>query len=302
MFLLSILTLTFNRPILIERLYVSLLASNLDKNLFEWVIIINGNKENLESLEKINKWRSDNKIKIRFFILDENKGYSKGLNYYSQVEIKSYYTMRLDDDDVLVRIIPKKILAMLNKFKYQNNIGFILNMIDHNNRLIGTQLPKDSIPRTNFYFYYYLKVKGDKARIYPTNLIKKFTATLKNDENFVGDSQVYYQIDKFLKLLPINFSPIIREYLPDGITKNSSKLLIENIESALNASMELFFHHEARINHKISFFLSSILVVLKAKRYRLINKIKPFALNWLVFIILYPIYKIYIFSRNSLKL
>jgi hypothetical protein len=89
MLLLTILTLTYKRPVLIERLYKSILASNLDKDLFEWVIIIDGRKENLESIDKVKKWCNDNNILIRFFIIEENQCLSNSLNYYSKVETKS---------------------------------------------------------------------------------------------------------------------------------------------------------------------------------------------------------------------
>jgi hypothetical protein len=199
---------------------------------------------------------------------------------------------------MLVSTIPSKIILLLDKFRTNNSIGFILNMVDHNKRLIGTLLPKDLIPKTNFYFHYYYKVKGDKARIYPTSVIKNFTYKLFNNEKFVGDSQVYYKIDSVLKLIPLNFSPIIREYLADGLTKNTSKLLQNNIQSILDDNMELMNHKEARLKDKIFIYFKSYVLVIKARRYQMTNKIKPFVLNWLVFIILYPITKTYYFFKK----
>jgi hypothetical protein len=301
MFLFSFLTITYNRPELIERLYKSIIDSHINNNLFEWTIIINGRYPNLETINKIRMWKIENKINISTYIIEINQGLTNALNFFNNIPTTSFYVMRLDDDDVLDSVIFPMVINTLNDNKHLNYLGFILNMKNHSGKIIGSELPKDKIPRSNFYFHYIYNVKGDKSRIYPTQVIKRFSYKIHVDESFSPDSQVYYQMDSVLKLIPINLSPVIREYLPDGVTKNSSKLLVNNIQSIVNSNMELLKHPEARLQDKIRIFLVSIKFVIISKKYRMINKIRPICLSWITFILLYPSYKIYVLIRKYFR-
>jgi hypothetical protein len=173
-------------------------------------------------------------------------------------------------------------------------------MNDHFENLIGSELPNDKIPRSNFYYYFIYKCKGDKSRIYPTQVLKKFYYKVYDNESYSPDSQVYYEMDSVLKLIPLNLSPIIREYLPSGLTNNES-LLKNNIQSILDSNMDLMNHKEARLKDTILIYINSIIMVIKSQRYQMINKIKPIVVNWITFMFLYPLYKIYVLMRNYFR-
>lgn len=300
MFLLSFLTITYKRSELIERLYNSIVNSEFKKDLFEWIVIVNGRNENLDTIKKLNTWKLENKININYYIIEVNKGLNRALNSFNNISDSSYYVMRIDDDDILDPIALSMLTNLLIEYKDNTNIGFILNMNDHFKNLIGSELPNDKIPRSNFYYYFIYKCKGDKSRIYPTQVLKKFYYKVYDNESYSPDAQVYYDMDSVLKLIPLNLSPIIREYLPGGLTNNES-LLKNNIESILDANMELLNHKEARLKDKILIYFKSYVLVIKTQRYKMINKIKPFGVNWLIFILLYPIAKTYHFFRSIIN-
>jgi glycosyltransferase involved in cell wall biosynthesis len=143
MILLSFLTITYNRSELIERLYNSIVDSAFKKDLYDWIVIVNGRNENLDTIKKLNSWKLENKINIKFYIIEVNKGLNRALNYFNNTSDSSYYVMRIDDDDILD---PKPLLILINlliEYKDNPNIGFILNMNDHFENLIGSELPND---------------------------------------------------------------------------------------------------------------------------------------------------------------
>jgi hypothetical protein len=296
--LLTIFTVTYNRPLLLERLYNSIISSDLNKKLFEWVIIVNGRKENLQTIDKINIWQSNKYIKIRYYVIEINRGLTRALNFYNELKVSSKYVMRMDDDDVLNPIFPSSLIKLMSNNKYGENFGFILNMKDHNEKLIGTLLPKDSKPVTNFYLHYSYKVKGDKTRIYPNKTIRRFSYKIFTNEGFAPDSQIYYQMDSVLELIPINYSLIIREYLTDGITKNIGNILNSNAKSIINSYEELYRHSEAKIHHKIRILMGIVILIIKSNKYYLLNQVKPKIIAITFFVVLFPLYKIYRFMKN----
>ncbi len=298
MYLFSFLTITYNRPLLIDRLYNSILNCNIKKEYFDWIIIINGRSDNLDTITKVENWKVESKLNIRYFIIEKNQGLTRALNFYNTTPTTSYFVMRIDDDDILNSYIHPKIIELMEKFKKSENFGLILNMNDLNGKNIGSLLPNDEVPRTNYHFHFIYKVQGDKSRIYPTKVLKRFHYKIFENEFYTPDSLIYYRMDSVLKLIPLNFSPIIREYLPSGLTKNSIHLLKNNIESILFAYKDLINHPQARTRDKIMLFLNSIIIILKSKKYRMINKVTPISLSLLTLIFLFPIYKIYSLFKN----
>ena len=60
----SVITPTYNRAILLERLYKSILQNNNDDIIIEWLIIDDGSNDNTK--EMVDKFISDNQIEIMY--------------------------------------------------------------------------------------------------------------------------------------------------------------------------------------------------------------------------------------------
>ena len=74
-----------------------------------------------------------------------------------------------------------------------------------------------------------LNIKGDKAEVFYTDLIKKYPFPHFEGEKFVPEALIYNRIaNDGYKFRWVNENFYICEYLPDGYTKNVDKNLISN--------------------------------------------------------------------------
>jgi glycosyltransferase involved in cell wall biosynthesis len=92
----SVFTPTYNRVVLLERLYISLI--NQTNYNFEWIIVDDGSSD--DTLDKVNKWIAENKIKITYY-KQENRGKHTAINKGVSLA-KNLLFFIVDSDDYLL--------------------------------------------------------------------------------------------------------------------------------------------------------------------------------------------------------
>lgn len=221
--MITVFTPTYNREYKLPQLYNSLICqTNKD---FEWIIVDDGSTDNTESL--VASWINENKIKIRYY-KQENQGkqiaHNKGV-----LESKGELFICVDSDDYLKEMAIEIIEKSWNNHRGNTNcVGMVAAKILKNNETVGTDMPKNVNYSTLQDLYYKYKHKGDTALIYRCEIIKKYQFPKINGEKFIPETYLYNQIDQDGKLAIIYDKFYVCEYLEDGYTSNSAKLIKNN--------------------------------------------------------------------------
>lgn len=221
--MLTIFTPTYNRAYILPRLYNSL-TNQINKE-FEWVIVDDGSTDNTEEL--IEKWIKENKIDIRYF-KQENQGKPMAHNLGVQ-KTKGELFVCVDSDDYLTENAVKIILEKWNKVKnIQNCVGIVGMCIFENKEPVGTIMPENIEYSTLRDLYSKYGYRGDTILVYKTDIIKRHSFPKIEREKFIPETYIYDKIDQKGKLAIISEGIYICEYLEDGYTNNSKKLIKNN--------------------------------------------------------------------------
>ena len=224
--LLTIFTPTYNRAYSLERLYKSLVTQSLKD--FEWLVVDDGSTDNTEEL--INKFVSDNKVKICYF-KQENGGKHRAINRGAAMAQGDYFLI-VDSDDYLTSDAVESIKREWIKVCTRSDIsGICFRKINYStNEIIGKAFPKDKLFATTFDIYYNWKIRGDKAEVFRTSLIRKNPFPEISGERFMTETYVWNKIAGHRKsmLYCINQGIYMCDYLPDGLTANFKCLLRNN--------------------------------------------------------------------------
>ena len=242
--LVTVLTPTYNRIETLPKLYNSLCAQT-NKN-FKWLVVDDGSQDGTK--EFINKISSEDKIDIEY-VYQENKGKHFALNNGIK-RVNTTLTLIVDSDDVLTKDAIESIEREWQPYDYDRRISGITFLRSYSeDECIG-----DRFPDTKACGYIDMRikrnVKGDKAEIFRTDLLKQYPFPEIEGEKFIGEDIVWNDIAKHYKMAWCNQIIYITEYLEGGLTKSGRSLRVHcPIGGMLNSKMMLT--HEFPIKFRI---------------------------------------------------
>lgn len=217
----TIFTPTYNRAYILEKAYNSLL-SQTNKN-FVWMIIDDGSTDNTESLVK--KWIKQDIIKIIYY-KKENGGKHSAYNFFlDKVETK-YAVVSLDSDDYFVDNAIEKMYNDLNKIS--RNIHGITYLCDCENRTNAYIYNYKTNKLMNKSFSYALSnnyFNCGAVFLLEVGFIKNIKFPIFKDEKFFTEAYLYFQYD--FDMMWTEDVVCIREFIDDGLTKNTYKLFVK---------------------------------------------------------------------------
>jgi len=292
--LLQIYTVTYNRPEQLERLYHSLLKLKPVATVeFLWLVVYNGMPELVRQVHE--KIQYQNKISYDAIILEKNLGLTPALNVAHKA-LKGRYALRIDDDDIILDTALEIIASIIQRLDADETLsGALFDMVDKDGNTIGDPLSDFPEQASNFTYQYRLKLKGDKARLYKTDLIKLQFYPVFKGELYVLDSYVYYRIDHHYKLVAVPKPLIERSYYDDGITLNAAKTITQNPRGIIAYYNALLTHPETNVFDRLVFNLMTIAIAkriqLNIKEARVLLKDTP-RINCLIWWA-YPLLSIY---------
>lgn len=237
----TILTPTYNRCLLIKRLYDSLVnQSNYD---FEWVVIDDGSTDQTEIL--FSKLVKESRFKI-FYKKKENGGKHRALNFGYQF-VSSPLTFIVDSDDYLtfdaIEIIKKKYI------QYQNEsdlCGFSFLRGTSDGRLLSDSgVPQDGMKASYVECRINGKIGGDMAEVWYTECLKHNPFPEIEGEKFLGEDVVWIRLSENYKLRFFNDIIYKSDYLEDGLTLNRRK---HNIKSPKGCMIRAESFLESNVN------------------------------------------------------
>lgn len=218
----SILTPTYNRANLLERLYVSLIENSKYIDT-EWLVMNDGSID--DSKQVVERFIEENKIDIRYYE-QKNQGKMKAIN-----ELIGHATGDLivdcDSDDYFTKDAFKIIKEEYEKNKQEDNIyGLCFLKYDQHGKNMGNEFKNKKT--TMFDLYFKEGETGEKSIVFYSKIRKQYKHELEHGERFVTEARMYHKMDKKYKIICINKPIMICEYQEEGYTKNIIKQFKES--------------------------------------------------------------------------
>ena len=216
----SVLTPTYNRGELLERLYESLEKNSIYGVEIEWSIMNDGSTD--KTKEIVQKFQEKNvpNLEIKYFEQD-NQGKMVAINNLVE-HVTGEYMIDCDSDDYFADNAFKYMKQKIEESKQEKNIyGLCFLKFDIKGVNLGKVFTKKR--STLFDLHFKENDQGERAILFISSIRKKYKHKLENGEKFVTEARMYYEMDKENELLCFNLPIMICEYQEKGYTKNIVK-------------------------------------------------------------------------------
>lgn len=209
----SILTPTYNRAKLLDRLYKSILK-NLNYGIdVEWLIMDDGSTDDTASV--IEKFIKDNKFDIQYYS-QENKGKMEAINNLMPYATGDFI-IECDSDDYFKSNAFWTIKNTCGEID-ENTYAHCYLKYDQNECNMGNLFKEKET--TMFDLYFKQKETGEKALVFNASIRKQFSYELENNEKFITEARMYHKMDLNYKIKCFNEPILICEYQEEGYSKN----------------------------------------------------------------------------------
>ncbi len=284
----AILTPTYNREHLLPRLYESLKAQT-DKG-FTWYIVDDGSTDNTEQLCKA--FVSD-EIKV-VYIKQENGGKHTAINTAMQV-IEEPLTFIVDSDDYLSTDAVETIIKDYEGYRENQSIaGMSYYKAHFDGTVVGDSFEKDYYISDYMAYIINKRIKGDKAEVFKTDILRQFPFPVHENENFCSEAVVWIEISKQYAFLYRSKAIYFCEYLPDGLSKQGKKRVLKNPLAYMdhaNAMMSEGVRFLIRCKYMIMYVASSKIAGKQKEGYKQVRE------KWM-YRLFYPLGILYYYYLN----
>lgn len=233
--LVTVVTPTYNRAHLLEKLYNSL-CSQIDKR-FKWLVIDDGSCDNTEEVVAQFVRQADFEVA---YIKKENGGKHTALNIAFQI-VDTYLTFIVDSDDVLTKDAIASICEYSDEIKRQNLSGVNFLRGYSNGTVIGDVWPGERFVDNDINVRLNKGITGDKAEVFRTDILRQYQFPVYPEERFIGEHYVWWQIAYDYDMLYVNKVIYLTEYLDGGLTKSGRVLRLKNPLGGM-AGAQVAFH------------------------------------------------------------
>src|SRR5690606_20760455 len=195
-----IFTPTYNRGYIIENLYKSL-NEQTDHN-FEWLVIDDGSTDNTEAIFKEILSRK-HPYKIRY-VKKVNGGKHTAANLALDLAEGEIFFV-VDSDDVLTANAVERVFYYYNQIKDDSSFCGVCGLKGFfNGKVIGSKIDYDVLDTTIIDYRFYKKIRGDKADVFRTSLLKEHRFPENEGEKWAPLSIVWNRFGSELKVRYFN--------------------------------------------------------------------------------------------------
>jgi Glycosyltransferases involved in cell wall biogenesis len=237
----TVFTATYNRGYKISALYKSLLEQTYQD--FEWIIVDDGSTDATNQI--ISEFRKQSKLNIQYYY-KENEGKHIAINYGAERAKGKWYFI-VDSDDILVPTALQTIQHYCLQIEDNQDFAGVAGLrANRNGDVWGSDTARKDSKKTNdmaspekeyidatpITYRYGLKIKGDKAEVIKTKILRNYQFPSFPGEKFMPERFLWYSLskDKY-QLRWFNKVIYITEYLEDGLTKNGRQMARESCRS-----------------------------------------------------------------------
>lgn len=282
----SILTPTFNRAVLLDKLYTSILINNNNSNCeVEWLIMDDGSTDNTKII--VDTYIKENIINVQYYY-QENSGKMSAINELVKRSTGDLI-LECDSDDYLIPEAFKIIEESLIQCKDMSDIyAMVFLKYDQNGNNMGNDFPEDNYKSSMFDLYFKEEVTGEKALVFNSSIRKKFEYKLEDGEKFVTEARLHHEMDLHYNVKCFNKKIMICEYKEDGYSKNIDKIFLQNPKGYYEYFKEIFNQdmHGVTFKKRLYIYKHYILFSVLLKQKHIIKNIKGFT-NKIIVAILY---------------
>ena len=233
----SVLTPTYNRAGLLNRLYTSLIINSKYDVQIEWLIMNDGSTDNTSKL--IYEFISEKIIDIKYYE-QENKGKMQALNTLMK-KVTGDIIIECDSDDYFTENAFQIVKKAYDASKNEDDIYALCFLkYDQEKNNIGQDFKKKKT--TMFDLYFKEGEDGEKALVYYKDKRINYSYELENGEKFVTEARLHHKMDLDYKIKCYNEPIMICEYQKDGYTRNIKKIFKENPYGYFEYFKEIFDH------------------------------------------------------------
>ncbi len=221
--MITVCTPTYNRAHLLPDLYNSLQKQTCKD--FEWIVVDDGSTDNTENL--VDGWLHNESFAVRY-CKKPNGGKPSAINCGLDMARGEYFWIVDSDDTVTPQAVESCIrwIETLPQNKKFAGVGGLRG--DKNGGIIGTTFDGEFVDATTLERAKH-NICGDKSEVFLTSLLRQFPFPSFDGEKFVPEALIWNRIAQAgYKIRWFNEIIHITEYLEDGLTKNTDRLLINN--------------------------------------------------------------------------
>lgn len=222
--MITIFTPTYNRAYKLTTLFESLTKQTFKD--FEWLIVDDGSTDNTKQM--VEGFIKSSNFSIRYFY-KQNEGKHVAINYAAELALGELFFI-VDSDDLLppnsLKIINSYYLSIKDDASFAGVAGLKAN---YDKDIVGNYFKDKVLDATAIDFRYKNRIKGDKAEVVRTAVIKKYKFKKIPGENFMQESVLWLSIaNDGYKFRWFNEIVYICEYIADGLTVNGKEVAKKN--------------------------------------------------------------------------
>lgn len=292
----TVLTPTYNRAVLLRRLYESLIIqTNHD---FVWMIIDDGSSDDTQQM--VQDFQQENEITI-IYQKQENGGKHRALNRGIR-QIETPLTYIVDSDDFLPENAIETILQYHRKYQDKKNLcGYSFLRCYEDGSVNTAYFDRNEEISTYRDIRINGNIGGDKAEVFLSAVLKEYPFPEFEGEKFMPEDAVWIKMSGPYEMVHINKCTYISEYLDGGLTKTGRAMKIYSPKGMMYRSEVFLEDALVKISVKIKMMVLYIVYGLFAKC-TLIEMEKNISKKALFIILLLPSYIIYQkWKRESLN-
>ena len=215
----SILTATYNRANLLDKLYASILvnSNNCSDCEVEWLIMDDGSTDNTRRI--VEEYAKERIIDIQYFY-QENKGKMAAINNLMK-KATGDLIIECDSDDFFTKDAFITIEEALKECKDMGDTyALVFLKYTQNGKNMGNDFIENNYRSTMFDLYFKEGITGEKALVFNSSIRKKFEYELENNEKFVTEARLHHKMDLQYEVRCFNKPIMICEYQKEGYSKN----------------------------------------------------------------------------------
>lgn len=220
----TVMTTTYNRVSLLERLYQNLTKESMDWKI-QWLVADDGSTDETEMFLNDIAKRNTEKLTVEFIRLNQG-GKHRALNKL-QALIKWPVVTVIDDDDVLMDgALHELKLRWAEWYGKVDEISYLRGNIETHKAVV--EFPDVFYEGNVFDYRYRRELKGDYFETYTTSLFTSNEFPEFENENFMDEGIKWQELAKNSRGLFLNKVLYLSEYRQDGLTKKIRSIQVRN--------------------------------------------------------------------------
>lgn len=220
----SVLTATYNREKLLDKLYASLLinSNSCPQIELEWLIMDDGSTDNTKTV--CENYMLEKLIDVKYFY-QENRGKMSAINSLVQ-KATGDLIIECDSDDYFTNNAFESINNAFEKNENKDFYAFCFLKYDQTGKNMGNNFKKEKSKMFDLYFKE--GEDGEKALVFNSQIRKQYKYELENGERFITEARMFHKMDEKYDIICVNEPIMICEYQTEGYTRNIIKQFKEN--------------------------------------------------------------------------